>query len=88
MLCFIPNPLSAAKAADGGTKTYYTVIPVFCVVDWNEIHFYPHSEKLNPDSESYDPDAPKGETTKGKQVYLFDICVYDGRYTVEGIYTL
>ena len=30
---------------------------------------------------------PKGETTMGKQVYLFGICVYDGRYTVEGIHT-
>ena len=86
-LCVIPDPLSEAKAADGGTKTYTTIIPVVYVIDWNQISLAPHSDKANPDSENYDPNYPKGETTMGKQVYLFGICVYDGRYTVEGIHT-
>ncbi len=86
-LCVIPNPLSGAKAADGGTKIYTTIIPVVYVIDWNQISFASHSDKANPDSENYDPNYPRGETTMGKQVYLFGICVYDGRYTVEGIHT-
>jgi hypothetical protein len=86
-LCVIPNPLSEAKAADGGTKIYTTIIPVVSVIDWNKISMTPHGEEANPNSENYDPDYPRGETTMGKQVYIFGICVYDGRYTVEGIHT-
>ena len=86
-LCVIPNPMSGAKAADGGTKIYTTIIPVVYVIDWNKISMAPHGEKGNPNSEDYDPNYPRGETTMGKQVFLFGICVYDGRYTVEGIHT-
>jgi hypothetical protein len=86
-LCLIPSPLSGAKAADGGTKIYTTIIPVFYVIDWNKISPSPHSDKADPNSENYDPDYPRGETTMGLQVFVFGICVYDGRHTVEGIHS-
>lgn len=80
LVCLIPNPLNTAKASDGGTKTYEPLIPIYRVIDWNQIKVYPHREE-------YDPDAPNGETIKGFQVYIFGVCVYDGRYTVEGAHT-
>ena len=86
VLFLFPCPLNTAKAADGGTKVYRPIIPLYVVVDWNQIHWAPHSDKLNPDSESYDPNAPKGETIKGLQVFVSETCIYDGRYTVEGIH--
>jgi hypothetical protein len=67
-LCLVPagNPV---VAADGGTRIYYPLIPVYGVVDWNRMELSPYP----------------GKTTKGIQVFIFRICVYDGRYTVEGM---
>lgn len=79
VLCAIPSPLNYAKAADGGTCVYSPVLPVYKVVDWNKIHIREH----DPDG----PDGSNGETTKGIQVFVFGISVYDGRYTVDGIHT-
>ena len=81
VLCLIPSPLNAAKAADGGTRRYSPLLPVYSVVDWNKIEIAPH----NPDGP--DANASGGKTTKGIQVFIFGISVYDGRYTVEGIHT-
>ena len=76
VLCAIPSPLNYAKAADGGTCVYSPVLPVYKVVDWNKIHIREH-----------DPDGSNGETTKGIQIFICGISVYDGRYTVDGIHT-
>ena len=81
VLCLIPSPLNEAKAADGGPKIHSPVLPVYTVVDWNKIEIAPH----NPDGP--DANASRGKTTKGIQVFIFGISVYDGRYTVEGIHT-
>ena len=86
VLFLFPCPLNTAKASDGGTKVYRPIIPLYVVVDWNQFHFAQHSDTLNPDSESYDPNAPNGETIKGIQIFVSETCIYDGRYTVEGIH--
>ena len=85
LLCFIPSPLNSAKCADGGTKIYSPIIPIYQVIDWNQFRAAPHSEERNPNSDKYDPNVPNGETIKGQTVYIFGFCVYDGRYTVQGI---
>jgi hypothetical protein len=81
VLCLIPSPLNEAKAADGGTKVYSPVLPVYTVVDWNHIEIAPH----NP--EGPEANMSNGKTTKGIQVFVFGVSVYDGRYTVDGIHT-
>ena len=81
VLFIIPNPLTTAKAADGGTKIYSPLIPVYTVVDWNKIELAPH----NPDGP--DSNIANGKTTKGIQVIIFGVSVYDGRYTIDGIHT-
>ena len=81
VLCIVPSPLNTAKAADGGTRMYSPLLPVYTVIDWNRIEIAPH----NPDGP--DANASNGKTTKGIQVLIFGISVYDGRYTVEGIHT-
>lgn len=78
----IPSPFSGAHSADGGTISYYPILPVFCVVDWNQINITDH----NPNNPDADP-SQKSYTVKGLQVFIFGISVYDGRYTVEGIHT-
>ena len=81
VLFIIPNPLNTAKAADGGTKIYSPLIPVYTIVDWNKIELAPH----NPDGP--DSNIANGKTTKGIQVIIFGVSVYDGRYTIDGIHT-
>lgn len=81
VLFIIPNPLNTAKAADGGTKIYSPLIPVYTVVDWNKIELAPH----NPDGP--DSNIANGKTTKGIQVIIFGVSVYDERYTIDGIHT-
>ncbi len=81
ILCLIPSPLNAAKAADGGTRMYSPILPVYKVIDWNKIEITPHNTDV-PEA-----NVSNGITTKGIQIFLFGISVYDGRYTVEGIHT-
>ena len=81
VLCLVPSPLNTAKAADGGTRMYSPLLPVYTVIDWNRIEIAPY----NPDGP--DANASNGKTTKGIQVLILGISVYDGRYTVEGIHT-
>ena len=80
VLCIIPSPLNNAKSSDGGTRRYSPLLPVYTVVDWNRVYIKQHDPN-NPDS-----NASNGETTKGIQVFIFGISVYDGRYTVDGIH--
>ena len=77
-LCFVPNPLSYAMAADGGTIIYTTIIPVFHVTDWNHFELGGHS------SENADSGYKSSTTTIGKQIYCFGTCIYDGRQTIPG----
>lgn len=76
VFCAIPSPLNNAVSTDGGTRVYSPILPVYKVVDWNKIHI-----------KELDPDDSNGETTKGIQVFIFGISVYDGRYTEDGIHT-
>ncbi|SCW26535.1 hypothetical protein SAMN02910456_00100 [Ruminococcaceae bacterium YRB3002] len=81
VLCLIPSPLNAAKAADGGTRMYSPVLPIYKVVDWNKIEIAQH------DPDGPDANTSNGKTTKGIQVFIFGMSIYDGRYTIEGIHT-
>ena len=41
--CLVPNHLSVAKAADGGTRRYGSIFSIVEVIDWNNISIEPHS---------------------------------------------
>lgn len=70
VLCLIPSS-SSIKAADGEKRIYQPLLlPIYRVVECNKIEFNPYPRK----------------TTKGIQVFIFGICVYDGHYTVEGMH--
>ena len=77
ILCLIPSPLNNAKAADGGTRRYSPILPVYTIVDWNKVEIVPHD----------DQNSSNGKTIKGKQIFIFGFSVYDGRYTVDGVHT-
>lgn len=86
ILCVIPNPLNSAKAADGGTRIYSPILPIYVIYDWNKVKIEPHSGLQGSESESGSGES-NGKTVMGKQIFIFGIEVYDGRYEVEGVHT-
>lgn len=82
IFCIIPNPLNSAKAADGGTRIYSPILPIYVIYDWNKISIEPHSGLQGSES-----GESNGKTVMGKQIFIFGIEVYDGRYEVEGVHT-
>ncbi len=84
--CLVPNPLSVAKAADGGTRGYSSFFSIVQVVDWNKISIEPHTKEGIPQNGKSASGRMNGHTVKGKQIFFFGICIYDGRYTVQGIH--
>ncbi len=78
--CLIPNPFIFAQDADGGTRYYYPMlpVPVYTIIDYN---------RISADYDNISPDGPTKITTKGIQIIVLGISVYDGRYTVEGWHT-
>lgn len=86
ILCLVPNHLSVAKAADGGTRGYSSFFSIVEVIDWNKIIIEPHSEERNPQNGKNASGRMNEHTVKGKQIFFFGICIYDGRYTVQGIH--
>ena len=82
IFCIIPNPLNSAKAADGGTRIYSPILPIYVIYDWNKVSIEPHSGLQGSES-----GESNGKTVMGKQIFIFGIEIYDGRYEVEGVHT-
>ncbi|MBR5386076.1 MAG: hypothetical protein IK142_00680 [Clostridiales bacterium] len=74
-----PCPLKTSKDADGGTRHYSPILPLYTIIDWNRV-------QITPLNDNNSTDRLTGTTTKGIQIFVLGRCVYDGRYTAEGAY--